>query len=352
MRYGQQKIDGKFYCFDTQSGAMITGWHDLPEKRVYYGPDGAMWYDQKLIDGKWYYFDTQTGAMAIGWCDLPGKRVYYGADGAMRYGQQKIDGKFYCFDSQSGAMITGWHDLPGKRVYYGPDGAMRYGEQKIGDAYYYFDTSSGAMLVNGWYGNYYYGPDGIRQDSLYLIEGQTAVTVEQMVRFYNGNSPISYPAEALKKGGAADLETFCRIFIEETNREGIKAEVAFAQTLLETGYLKFGGQVKIEQFNFAGLGATDGGAAGADFSGYGSNGVRMGIRAQIQHLKAYASSTITKETLKTECVDPRFDLVSPKGCASYVEYLGQKENPMGKGWATAERYGYHIVGIINKLLAA
>ena len=352
MRYGQQKIDGKFYCFDTQSGEMITGWHDLPEKRVYYGPDGAMWYDQKLIDGKWYYFDTQTGAMAIGWCDLPGKRVYYGADGAMRYGQQKIDGKFYCFDSQSGAMITGWHDLPGKRVYYGPDGAMRYGEQKIGDAYYYFDTSSGAMLVNGWYGNYYYGPDGIRQDSLYLIEGQTAVTVEQMVRFYNGNSPISYPAEALKKGGAADLETFCRIFIEETNREGIKAEVAFAQTLLETGYLKFGGQVKIEQFNFAGLGATDGGAAGADFSGYGSNGVRMGIRAQIQHLKAYASSTITKETLKTECVDPRFDLVSPKGCASYVEYLGQKENPMGKGWATAERYGYHIVGIINKLLAA
>lgn len=393
MRYGQQKIDGKFYCFDTQSGEMITGWHDLPEKRVYYAPDGTMVYGeqtidgivyyfhtstgavisgwitdskgtkyytssggiaegQELIEGKWYYFEYGTGYMVTGWYDLPDKRVYYGPDGAMRYGQQKIDGKFYCFDSQSGAMITGWHDLPGKRVYYGPDGAMRYGEQKIGDAYYYFDTSSGAMLVNGWYGNYYYGPDGIRQDSLYLIEGQTAVTVEQMVRFYNGNSPISYPAEALKKGGAADLETFCRIFIEETNREGIKAEVAFAQTLLETGYLKFGGQVKIEQFNFAGLGATDGGAAGADFSGYGSNGVRMGIRAQIQHLKAYASSTITKETLKTECVDPRFDLVSPKGCASYVEYLGQKENPMGKGWATAERYGYHIVGIINKLLAA
>ena len=350
MRYGQQKIDGKFYCFDSQSGAMITGWHDLPEKRVYYGPDGAMWYDQKLIDGKWYYFDTQTGAMATGWCDLPGKRVYYGPDGAMWYDQKLINGKWYYFDIQTGAMTTGWCDLPGKRVYYGPDGAMRYGEQKIEGVYYYFDTSSGAMLVNSWHGGYYYGPDGIRQESLHLIEGQTAVTVEQMVRFYKENSPIKYPAEALKKGGAANLETFCRIFVEEATREGIKAEVAFAQTLLETGYLKFGGQVKIEQFNFAGLGATDGGAAGADFSGYGSDGVRMGIRAQIQHLKAYASSTITKETLKTECVDPRFDLVSPKGCASYVEYLGQKENPMGKGWATAERYGYHIVNIINKLL--
>ena len=391
MRYNQQKIDGKFYCFDSQSGAMITGWHDLPGKKVYYGPDGAMWYDQKQINGKWYYFDIETGAMAIGWCDLPGKRVYYGPDGAMRYGQQKIDGKFYCFDSQSGAMITGWHDLPGKRVYYGPDGAMwydqklidgkwyyfdtqtgamttgwcnlpgkkvyygpdgamRYGEQKIGGYYYYFDTSSGAMLVNGWHGSYYYGPDGIRQESLYSIEGKTSTTVGQMVRFYNENSPIKYPAAALKKGGAPSLETFCRIFVEEADREGIKAEVVFAQTLLETGYLKFGGQVKIEQFNFAGLGATDGGAAGADFSGYGSNGVRMGIRAQIQHLKAYASSTITKETLKTDCVDPRFDLVSPKGCAPYVEYLGQKENPTGKGWATAERYGYHIVDIINRLL--
>ena len=350
MRYGQQKIDGKFYCFDSQSGAMITGWYDLPGKRVYYGSDGSMRYNQQLIDGKWYYFDTQTGAMAIGWCNLPGKRVYYGPDGAMRYGQQKIDGKFYCFDSQSGAMITGWHDLPGKRVYYGSDGAMRYGEQKIGEDWYYFDTSSGAMQVNGWHGGYYYGPDGTRKESFYLIEGKTGTAVADMVRFYNENSPIKYPAEPLKKGGAANLETFCQIIIEEADREGIKAEVVFAQILLETGYLKFGGQVKIEQFNFAGLGATDGGASGADFSGYGRNGVRIGIRAQVQHLKAYASSSITKETLKAECVDARFDFVSPKGCAPYVEYLGQKENPSGKGWATAERYGYRIVEIINRLL--
>ena len=350
MRYGQQKIDGKFYCFDSQSGEMITGWYDLPGKRVYYGSDGAMRYGQQKIDGKFYCFDSQSGAMITGWHDLPEKRVYYGPDGAMWYGQKKIDGKWYYFDTQTGAMAIGWCDLPGKRVYYGPDGAMRYGEQEIDGKYYYFDMSSGAMLVNGWHGDYYYGPDGVRQESLYLIEGQTATTVEKMVSFYNANSPIEYPSEILKKGGAANLETFCKIIIEEANREGIKAEVVFAQIMLETGYLKFGGQVKIEQFNFAGLGATDGGASGADFSGYGSNGVCIGIRAQVQHLKAYASSSITKVTLKTECVDPRFDYVSPKGCAPYVEYLGQKENPTGKGWATAERYGYHIVDIINRLL--
>ena len=350
MRYGQQKIGGKVYYFDMQSGAMITGWYDFPGKRVYYGLDGAMRYGQQKIDGKFYCFDSQSGAMITGWYDLPGKRVYYGPDGAMWYDQKLIDGKWYYFDTQTGAMTIGWCNLPGKKVYYGPDGAMWYGEQEIDGKYYYFDMSSGAMLVNGWHGDYYYGPDGDRQESLHLIEGTISTTVEKMVRFYNENSPIEYPAEALKKGGAPDLETFCRIFVEEADREGIKAEVVFAQTLLETGYLQFGRQVKIEQFNFAGLGATDGGAAGADFSGYGSSGVRMGVRAQVQHMKAYASPTITKETLKTECVDPRFDLISPKGSAPYVEFLGQKENPTGNGWATAERYGYNIINIMNRLL--
>mgnify|MGYP005759527933 CR=1 FL=1 len=184
---------------------------------------------------------------------------------------------------------------------------------------------------------------------LYSIEGRTSVTVKQMVDFYNKKSPISYPETKLAAGGAATIEEFAEIFYEEAAKEGIKAEVAWAQSMLETGWLKFGGQVKIEQFNFAGLGATDGGASGADFSSYKSEGVRMGVRAQIQHLKAYASPTITKQTLAEQCVDPRFDYVSPKGCASYVQYLGQKENPDGKGWATSVGYGYNILNLIQEL---
>ena len=49
----------------------------------------------------------------------------------------------------------------------------------------------------------------------------------------------------------------------------------------------------------------------------------------MQHLKAYAST----EPLKGECVDPRFKYVA-RGCAEVVEWLGQKENLQGKGWAT------------------
>ena len=55
---------------------------------------------------------------------------------------------------------------------------------------------------------------------------------------------------------------------------------------------------------------------------------RTGVRAQIQHLKAYAS----KEALVNGCVDPRFSLVA-RGSAQYVEWLGASDNPNGKGWA-------------------
>ncbi len=168
----------------------------------------------------------------------------------------------------------------------------------------------------------------------YSIMGHTTTTVDQMVRYFK-NSGAVYPAEALAKGGAGDIRTFCQIYYEEATAEGVRAEVAFAQSMNETGFLKFGGIVQIEQFNFAGIGAVDGNASGqcASFPD-----VRTGVRAQIQHLKAYAS----KEDLNNVCVDPRFHLVT-RECAPYVQWLGINENPYGKGWASAKNYGYNLV---------
>jgi len=47
-------------------------------------------------------------------------------------------------------------------------------------------------------------------------------------------------------------------------------------------------------------------------------------------------------------VDDRYEYVQ-KGSAPYVQWLGQKENPQGAGWATAENYGYSIVEMISHL---
>ncbi len=174
----------------------------------------------------------------------------------------------------------------------------------------------------------------------YPIMGQSTVTVDQMVQYFKFVGK-AYPTDVLAKGGADSIETFCQMYYEEAAAEGVRPEVAFVQTMKETGFLQYGGDASIEQFNFAGLGTTGGGVPGNSYPD-----VRTGIRAQIQHLKAYA----TTDALTGECVDDRYEYVQ-KGSAPYVEWLGQQENPQGVGWATAEQYGYSIVEMIGKLKA-
>lgn len=175
-------------------------------------------------------------------------------------------------------------------------------------------------------------------DGFYPIMGKSDVTVDKMVTYFKENGG-EYPKDAMKQGGADSIETFCQMYYDEAVAEGVRPEVAFAQTMIETGWLQYGGDSTVEQFNFAGIGTTGGGVKGESYPD-----VQTGIRAQIQHLKAYA----TEEELKQNCVDTRYDYVK-KGCAPYVEWLGQKENPEGTGWATAERYGYSIVRVIRDL---
>lgn len=172
----------------------------------------------------------------------------------------------------------------------------------------------------------------------YPIMGTSPVTADQLVSYFK-SAGVSYPSEELGEGGADSIETFATMYCEEAAAEGVRPEVAFVQTMKETGWLQFGGDVSVEQFNFAGLGTTGGGVPGNAYPD-----VRTGIRAQIQHLKAYAST----EPLNQACVDERYEYVL-KGCAPYVEWLGQKENPAGTGWATAEKYGYSIVSMIGKM---
>ena len=166
----------------------------------------------------------------------------------------------------------------------------------------------------------------------YEIMGNTNTSLSQMVAYYNANN--TYP-EFYASSDAPSIEAFCQIYLEECQAEGLKAEVAFCQAMLETGFLRYGGDVQINQYNFAGLGATGNGASGNSFGS-----VREGVRAQVQHLKAYASTA----GLNNPPIDLRFGLVE-RGTAPYVEWLGIQENPYRKGWATAKNYGYNIVNL-------
>ena len=341
MKTGWEYINGFWYNFGKAGdGSMKTGWYKPNENWYYLGgsEDGRMQTDWKKIDNSWYYLGgTDDGYMRTGWQKLGDVWYYLGDrnDGSMKTGWYVIDGKKYYFDQSSGIMQTGWKQIEGA-WYYFDDNGVYDASKKHTDI-----TDNNGTINNG--GNTSTKKDEGNIESkvvegTYLIEGTTSVSVKQMTDYFR-QSKYSYPTDIMKKGGASTLEEFCQIYYEEAEKEGIKAEVAFAQAMKETGWLQFKGDVKAEQYNFAGMGATGNRVTGESFKD-----VREGVRAQIQHLKAYGS---TKDLNQT-CVDNRFKYVE-RGCSIYVEWLGIPNNPENKGWAAADGYGVDIVKMIQKM---
>ena len=156
-------------------------------------------------------------------------------------------------------------------------------------------------------------------------------TVEQMTAYIKAKNPDV----------AQSVIDMIPFYLSEGKVEGVRGDIAFAQSCLETGNFGFSGSaVTLDQNNFCGMGVTSNGMKGNFF-----DTPQLGIRVQVQHLKAYASTV----DLKNECVDPRFKYVA-RGCAEYVEWLGQKENPAGKGWAAGAGYGAKIITILNAMI--
>lgn len=180
-------------------------------------------------------------------------------------------------------------------------------------------------------------------NSMYSIMGTSQATESQLISYFQ--SKASFPDYYQNNDAEVkSLNDFVRVYVQEAQAENVKVEVAFAQMIHETNWLKYGGRVKIGQYNFAGLGATDGTSDSGSFPT-----VRLGIRVQIQHLKAYADKNASVNTLANPLIDNRFKYVT-KGSAEYVEWLGQKENPQGLGWATQVGYGNTIRNTIDKIL--
>ena len=168
-------------------------------------------------------------------------------------------------------------------------------------------------------------------DGYTKIMGNAVATVEQMREYVKQKNPDV----------AQSVLDMVPLYLSEGEMEGVRGDIAFAQSCLETGNFTFrDSAITLNQNNFCGMGVIVNGMKGNSFASS-----QLGIRAQMQHLKAYASMDVLKST----CIDPRFQYVI-RGCSPYVEWLGQKENPVGKGWATGSKYGEKILGILNNIL--
>jgi hypothetical protein len=155
------------------------------------------------------------------------------------------------------------------------------------------------------------------------IMGKGLVPAETLARFLTQGNP------GADKVFTAALAAY---YVEEAAAEGVNHDAAFAQMCLETGYLRYGGLVKPDMNNFCGLGSTGPGHPGEVFPD-----PRTGVRAHIQHLKAYAS----EEPLNRELTDPRFRWVR-RGSSPAIQGLAGT-------WAADKSYGDKIAAILERL---
>ncbi len=155
------------------------------------------------------------------------------------------------------------------------------------------------------------------------IASRGRAQVPELVVFFTETNP---------RVDRARLTEIARAYLDEAAAEGINSDVAFCQMVHETDYLRFGGEARAWQNNFCGLGVTGGGPRGLSFPS-----VRIGVRAHIQHLKAYADA----EPLRRSCVDPRFALVR-RARAPFVEDLAGT-------WATDPQYGVKLKHLLAAL---
>ena len=184
-----------------------------------------------------------------------------------------------------------------------------------------FSEEEVLTVISAEYGNKYYIPKSIERPSDIMSKGQ--LPKNRMSSFLWLHNSLLDPLV---------IEEIVDLYIQESAFEGVNHDIAFTQMLLETGYLRFSGDVNQNQNNFCGLGATGSGEPGLYFSNK-----EEGVRAHIQHLKAYASN----EPIKNDIVSSRIQFVS-RGSAMNIHDLTGK-------WAVDPLYGKKIDQLLKKI---
>lgn len=139
------------------------------------------------------------------------------------------------------------------------------------------------------------------------LRGSWGGRPEELSSFLLANNPsprFTVPSLAL-----------AQLYVKYAAEVALRADVLWAQMLHETGFGKYGGDVTSLQNNFAGIGATGGGAVGYRFPT-----AEAGVKAHIAHMVAYVYTT-NPAPWTNATVDPRYAAVNPRGNARVLSDL-------------------------------
>jgi Mannosyl-glycoprotein endo-beta-N-acetylglucosaminidase len=118
---------------------------------------------------------------------------------------------------------------------------------------------------------------------------------------------------------------------------GIRWDYAFFQMMLETANLKYGGDDRPKQNNFAGIGTTGGGVRGNSFPD-----ISTGVLAQMQHLVAYSGERVDNAVAPRTRENQAAIIDRSKKLARAVRYSDLQQR-----WAMDRRYADKIRSIAD-----
>ena len=383
----------KKYYIDQNRGLIYGGWVNLANGDwAWLNDDGTLYSGWKYMpNGKWFYFDEnaeypllKTGIFATS----SGSYYVDVNNGMTSNGWVALPNNIWAWAQSSGALASGWFNTPnGKTWYFDPTTTEHdalFGLQSINGSYYYFDETNGLLrnqditlsdgrvvhadtygvlnikptdTNNGRGGNVDGNNGGDNRDANNTpadndspieptrgnfsdrtsILGAPLVTKEDLQRDFNKRVGSAYPAVYAEKGAATGTD-FVNQLWQAAIDEGVRPELLYAQVMIETGNLRFGGDVLPEQCNFGGLGATGNGERGLSF-----DTVLKGLRAQALHLRAYAGyEPLTVNPSKARDVDPRYGAWILTRKANIIRKLAGT-------WAMDKNYAVKLVRVMNEL---
>ena len=162
------------------------------------------------------------------------------------------------------------------------------------------------------------------------VMGQSDLSSDQMAAYFWAHQPPGSPCLSVS------VEDLTAYFAWDGNAENVRGDIAFAQSIIETGWFRYGGSVQCGQNNYGG------------FLGQSFPDAETGVRAQIQHLRAYAdpsATSCTQPPLALPCADPVFDAVNPKGRAPNWQDMGNGN------WAQASDYAGKVLSVYDDMRA-
>ena len=183
------------------------------------------------------------------------------------------------------------------------------------------------------------------------VMGPALLSAEQLAARYTQNHGTNKPRIPARHN---DVAVVVEIYLDEGAAEGVRGDIAFVQSMLETGWLSFAGlQIPPDAYNYAGINAFDGRASlpncrrGDSQPSCCMGTPQHGVLMQMQLLRSYADPAT--QTMRGRLISGPSDCI---GDAPLWEYFGGSNCPCGKLiWASVSDDGLTVIQMYWDALA-